>query len=110
MKEVGRVEELQTDTKRCMVMPVMNPDRLSLFETKRAFDTLEKVAMPIGAVVVNKFSGKREEIETITKAEAELGKPIRKIPLLEGEPVGMNAIEKFSSYLRVEEWLPQDRK
>lgn len=110
MKEVGRVEELQTDAKRCMVMPVMNPDRLSLFETKRAFDTLEKLAMPIGAIVVNKFSGKREEIETITKAESELGKPIRKIPLLEREPVGMNAIEKFSSYLRVEEWLPQSKE
>lgn len=110
MNEVGKVEKLQTDAKRSMVMPVMNPDRLSLFETKRAFGTLEKLAMPIGAIVVNKFSGKEDENKLITKAESELGKPIRKIPLFEGEPVGMKAIEKFSGYLKVEEWLPQGRK
>lgn len=107
MKEVGKVQELQTDAKRSMVMPVMNPDRLSLFETKRAFDTLEMLAMPIGAVVVNKFSGKGEEVDIITKAESELGKPVRKIPLLEQEPMGVDSIEKFSEYLKVEEWLPQ---
>lgn len=107
MKEVGEVQELQTDAKRSMVMPVMNPDRLSLFETKRAFDTLEMLAMPIGAVVVNKFSGKGEEVDIITKAESELRKPVRKIPLLEQEPMGVDSIEKFSEYLKVEEWLPQ---
>jgi arsenite-transporting ATPase len=110
MKEVGRLEELQTDAKRCTVMPVMNADRLSLFETRRAFDTLKKLAMPIGAIVVNKLSGKEDENKLITRAESELGRPIRKIPLLEGEPVGMEAIEKFSGYLKVEEWLPQGRK
>jgi arsenite-transporting ATPase len=110
MKEVGKVEGLQTDAKRCMVMPVMNPDRLSLFETRRAFDTLEKLAMPVGAIVVNKFSGKDDENKLITRAESELGRPVRKIPLMEQEPVGMDAVEKFSKYLKTEEWLPQGRK
>jgi len=109
MKEVGKVRELQTDSKRSIVMPVMNPDRLSLFETKRAFDTLEKLAMPIGNIVLNKFSGKREEIEIAAKVESALKKPIRKIPLLEQEPIGMDSIEKFAGYLKVEEWLPQGR-
>jgi len=107
MSEVGKVKELQTDSRRTAVMPVMNPDRLSLFETKRALDTLASLAMPIGAIVVNKFSGKEEENALVAKAEKELGKPIRKIPLLEEEPVGMDAIEQFSVFLKAEEWLPR---
>jgi len=106
MQEVGKVAELQTDAKRSIVMPVMNPDRLSLYETKRALDTLEKLAMPVGAIVLNKFTGKNEEVNIAARAESELGRPIRKIPLLEQEPVGMDAIAKFSEYLKVEEWLP----
>ncbi|MCK4222642.1 MAG: ArsA family ATPase [Dehalococcoidia bacterium] len=107
MSEVGKVKELQTDSRRTAVMPVMNADRLSLFETKRALDTLASLAMPIGAIVVNKFGGKEEENALVAKAEKELGKPIRKIPLLEEEPVGMDAIEQFSVFLKAEEWLPR---
>ena len=107
MSEVGKVKELQTDSRRTAVMPVMNPDRLSLFETKRALDTLASLAMPIGAIVVNKYGGKEEENALVAKAEKELGKPIRKIPLLEEEPVGMDAIEQFSVFLKAEEWLPR---
>jgi len=107
MSEVGKVKELQTDSRRTAVMPVMNPDRLSLFETRRALDTLASLAMPIGAIVVNKFSGKEEEAALVAKAEKEFGKPIRKIPLLAEEPVGMDAIEQFSTFLEVAEWLPR---
>lgn len=109
MKEAGKVNELQTDSKRSVVMPVMNPERLCLFETKRALDTLDKLAMPIGAIVVNKFTGKKEEVDIVTTVEAELRKPVRKIPLLDWEPMGMDSVERFSKYLKVEEWLPQGR-
>jgi len=105
-ERVRRVNELQTDPARTTVMPVMNPDRLSLFETARAFATLEKLNMPVGALVVNKCTGKKEEAEVIARAEAELQRPARKIPLLEVEPVGMDAVEQVSSCLDLEEWLP----
>jgi len=107
MKRVEKVNELQTDPKRSVVIPVMNPDRLSLFETRRAFDTLDKLSMPIGALVVNKFSGKKEETNLIARAEAELHRPARKIPLLEREPVGVDALEEISGCLDLEEWLPR---
>ena len=109
MEEVGRVKKLQTDPERSVVLPVMNPDSLSLFETRRALDTLKSLSMPIGNIVVNKFSGKKEEMEAITRAETELGRPIIKVPLLEEEPVGLPAIESLSGYLRAEEWLPGKR-
>jgi len=107
MKRVEKVNELQTDPKRSVVIPVMNPDRLSLFETRRAFDTLDKLNMPVGALVVNKFSGKKEETNLIARAEAELHRPARKIPLLEKEPVGVDALEEISGCLDLEEWLPR---
>jgi hypothetical protein len=65
--------------------------------------------MPIGAIVVNKFTGKGDEADIVMKAEAELGKPVRKIPFLEQEPVGMDSIQKFTEYLKAEEWLPKGK-
>lgn len=109
MKRVQKVNALQTDPKSSIVIPVMNPDRLSLFETRRAFDTLDKLGMPVGAVVVNKFSGKKEESNLIARAEAELNRPTRKIPLLQREPVGVDALEEISGCLDLEEWLPRGR-
>jgi len=106
MKEVQKVRELQMDAERCLVVPVMNPDRLSFFETQRTLDTLKKLGMPIGAIVMNKLSGKRQELEVVAKAEATFGKRIEKIPLLDMEPIGMNALEEFSKYLNAKEWLP----
>lgn len=109
MKGVQKVRELQMDAERCLVMPVMNPDRLSFFETQRTLDTLKKLTMPIGAIVMNKLSGKRHELEIVTKAEATFGKRIEKIPLLDTEPVGVNSLEEFSKYLNAKEWLPAGR-
>ena len=109
MKEVQKVRELQMDAERCLVMPVMNPDRLSFFETQRTLDTLKKLGMSIGAIVMNKLSGKGQELEVVTKAEAALGKRIEKIPLLDREPIGMNSLEEFSKYLNAKEWLPPGR-
>jgi len=110
MKEIGKVKELQTDPRRSAVMPVMNPDRLSLFETRRALETMARLAMPVGAIVVNKFRGSEEEKALVAKVEKDFGKTVRKIPLLAEEPVGMEAIKKFSGYLKVEEWLPPGQK
>ena len=94
------------DAERCSVIPVMNPDRLSFFETQRTLDTLKKLSMPIGAIVMNKLSGKRQEFEVVMKAEATFGKRIEKIPLLDIEPIGMNSLGEFSKYLSAKEWLP----
>ena len=109
IKEVQGVRELQTDAERCLVMPVMNPDRLSFFETQRTLDTLKKLSMPIGAIVMNKLSGKQQELEVVAKAEATFAKRIEKIPLLDTEPIGMNSLEEFSKYLNAKEWLPPGR-
>lgn len=109
MREVQKVRELQMDAERCLVMPVMNPDRLSFFETQRALNTLKHLGMPIGTIVMNKFSSRQRELELVAKAEATFGRRIEKIPLLDTEPVGMNSLEEFAKYLKAEEWLPPGR-
>lgn len=109
MRQVQKLRELQVDVGRCRVMTIMNPDRLSFFETQRALNTLKKLSMPIGIIVMNKFSGRQQELEVVTKAEATFGRRIEKIPLLDTEPVGMKPLEEFSAYLKAKEWLPPGR-
>jgi len=106
MRQVQKVRELQVDAGRCQVMTIMNPDRLSFFETQRTLNILKQLGMPIGTIVMNKFSGRQQELEAVVKAEATFGRQIIKVPLLGTEPVGMRPLEEFSEYLNAKEWLP----
>lgn len=105
-EEVQSLRNLQTDPRRSMVMPVMNADRLSLFETRRAFSVLQELSMAIGPVVVNKYSGKKQEEEAIGDIEAELGKPVKRVELTAEEPIGMERLKAFAGFLDPKDWLP----
>ncbi len=69
---------------------VMNPDYVSLMETKRLIESLEKINLKIGAVIINKimpshipeeYRGDQEEI--IRRAEREFGRfKIIKVPFI----------------------------
>lgn len=106
---VGRMRGLsvlQSDSTRSRVMPVMNPDRLSLFETKRAFETLGKLGMSIGPVIVNKVGMKATDERTVGEIETELRRSVRTLPFMEVEPVGLEAIEGIERQLDFENWIP----
>ncbi len=98
---------LQSDATRSRVMPVMNPDRLSLFETKRAFATLGKLGMSIGPVIVNKVGMKLTDERTVGEIEAELRCPVRTLPFMDVEPVGLEAIGGVERQLDFENWIPE---
>jgi anion-transporting ArsA/GET3 family ATPase len=90
-------------------MPVMNADRLSLFETQRALETLRSLGMPIGPVIVNKVGLKPTDGQTVQEIGRSLGLPTRTLPFTATEPVGIEALELLTSTLDFREWIPGPR-
>lgn len=97
---------LQSDARRSRVMPVMNADRLSLFETRRALESLEKLKMSIGPIIVNKVGMKSTDEETVNTISSELRREVKTLPFMEKEPVGLPAIEAVARQLDFALWFP----
>ena len=106
---VGRMRRLaatQADAKISRVMPVMNPDSLSLFETKRALTTLRSLGMAIGPVVVNKVGVKPTDEQTVHDIGRELGLATKILPFSSTEPIGIEALERLSGNVDFRVWIP----
>lgn len=101
-----RLAATQADGKISRVMPVMNPDSLSLFETKRALSTLRSLGMSIGPVIVNKVGVKPTDEETARDIGRELGLATKTLPFSAVEPVGIEALERFAENIDFTEWIP----
>lgn len=101
-----RLTASQADGKVSRVMPVMNPDRLSLFETQRALKTLRSLGMTIGPVIVNKVGVKPSDEQTVRDIGRELGLPTRTLPFSSAEPVGLEALERFGENMDFRQWIP----
>jgi arsenite-transporting ATPase len=107
VERMERMMALQSDPARSCVMPVMNPDRLSLFETRRAFETLSQLRMPIGPVIINKVGQRVTDSRTVAEIELALGKPVRTLPYLDTEPVGLTCLEQIGERIDFDEWVPR---
>jgi len=101
------LSELQSDSYRSRVMPVMNADKLSLFETKRALESLDKLKMCIGPIVVNKVGMKTTDERTVETIADELRREVKTLPFMEKEPVGLMAIEAIGQQLDFSLWYPK---
>ncbi|MBN1856132.1 MAG: ArsA family ATPase [Dehalococcoidia bacterium] len=101
-----RLSATQADGKISRVMPVMNPDSLSLFETKRALATLRSLGMTIGPVLVNKVGVKATDEQSVRDIGRELGLPTRTLPFSPVEPVGTEALERLAGSVDFGEWIP----
>jgi len=102
-----RMTALQADAVHSRVMPVMNADRLSLFETKRALQSLSRLGMCIGPVIVNKVGVKSTDEQTVEEIARELERPVRKLPFMAIEPVGIEALQRIEAQLSFEQWVPE---
>lgn len=100
------LSRLQSDAHRSRVMPVMNADRLSLFETRRALESLEKLKMSVGPIIVNKVGMKPTDGETAKAIASELRREVKTLPFMEKEPVGLPMIEMVAGQLDFTRWLP----
>lgn len=103
---MAALESLQSDSSRCCVMPVMNADRLSLFETKRAFAALDGLGMPIGPIIVNKVGLQSTDARSIEQIESELQRAVCTIPFLKGDLIGREAVEMFGRHVDFLQWIP----
>lgn len=101
-----RLTRLQSDAAVSRIMPVMNPDRLSLWETQRALATLKSLGMALGPVIVNKVGLKPTDEQTVRDIGGELGLPTRVIPFSPVEPVGMEALGSLADSIDFHEWIP----
>ncbi len=101
-----RLTTMQADASISRVMPVMNADRLSLFETQRALTSLRNLSMAIGPVIINKVGMKPSDEETVAEIGEALGLPTRKLPFSTSEPVGVEALRKLAEQVDFGEWIP----
>jgi len=102
-------ETLQ-DTERAAFVAVMNPDPLSLWETRRLFGALEKLNVTVPCVLLNKVLSPSKfctvcaqlhdkEAEWREKARAELRCRFVEIPSLPFEPRGAQALSALGRFL-----------
>jgi arsenite-transporting ATPase len=105
-----RMIAMQAEPATSRVMPVMNPDSLSLLETKRALKTLRSLGMAIGPVIVNKVGQRTTDMQTVGEIERQLGLATRVLSYCADEPTGLEALERLSAQVDFCEWIPARQK
>ena len=105
-----RIRSILTDPKVSTIRLVMNPDKMSLSETKRAFTYLLLYGYPVDSVFVNKiyddstgafFKGWRSNQGEIIKDVNDSFSDVKifKVPMLKEEPIGIERLEEMSSLI-----------
>lgn len=97
-----RARRIMTDAGRTAFVLVVIPERLPIAETARAAEALERYRIPVGAVVVNKIAqGRAHERGYLEEIERVFARyPLMRVPLLETDIVGEDALTRVSQYIR----------
>jgi arsenite/tail-anchored protein-transporting ATPase len=110
-EELAAVHDLLTDTERCSVRLVVNPERLVLAEAQRSATTLSLFGYGIDAVLVNRVlpdtvtdpfltRWQAQQRDHLERAEAAFGPtPLLRAPLLAEEPVGIDGLRALAGAL-----------
>lgn len=106
LRRMRFLKDLQADAARSRIMPVMNPDTLSVVETRRAFEKLRQLGMSLGPIIVNKVGVRASDEAAVAEISEAFGMPVRTLPFLAGEPVGLSAIASLESRLDFDSWVP----
>jgi len=102
-----RMRDILSDPKISTIRLVMNPDKMSLSETKRAYTYLLLYGYPVDSVFINKIYGEstgsffrnwREAQEEIIREVEESFSDIAKfkIPMLNEEPIGIERLRSMA--------------
>jgi len=114
-RKFARARHLLTDPGRCGFLVVVNPDELSVREAEEVRETLDRLEMPLLAVVVNRvlpeeadgdFLGRRRReearhLERIDETFSEV--PRVKVPLLSTDVRGVDELREIAAWLCGEE-------
>ena len=104
------LREVLVDAERCSFVIVLAAERLPVLETVELHEQLVRAGVHVGALVVNKrspadagdFLAERralEEVHVATLRGALPGVPLLQVPLLPGDVVGQEALERFGDAL-----------
>ena len=104
------LREVLVDAERCSFVIVLAAERLPVLETAELHEQLVRAGVHVGALVVNKrspadagdFLAERralEEVHVATLRGALPGVPLLQVPLLPGDVVGQDALERFGDAL-----------
>lgn len=120
IRKVGRLGEILKDPSISSVRLVMNPDRIAIAETRRAFTYFGLFGFTVDGIFVNKvlppelaegylsdwFKLQQEQLEVIEQSFLQINK--FQIPLLEDEPIGQKALLQMGRGLFSDQ-APDDR-
>ena len=107
-----RARKTVTDPAATAFLFVIVPDRLPILETYRAMSTLSHYGIPVGGLLVNRvlpaaqadgFLARRKEREAehLADIRRRFGEwPIAYVPLLESDPIGVEALRDLYSRIR----------
>lgn len=104
------LREVLVDAERCSFVIVLAAERLPVLETVELHEQLVRAGVHVGALVVNKrspadagdFLAERralEEVHVATLRRALPDVPLLQVPLLPGDVVGQEALERFGDAL-----------
>lgn len=104
------LREVLVDAGRCSFVIVLAAERLPVLETVELHEQLVRAGVHVGALVINKrspadagdFLAERralEEVHVATLRGALPGVPLLQVPLLPGDVVGQEALERFGDAL-----------
>ncbi|TDL44751.1 ArsA family ATPase [Kocuria rosea] len=104
------LREVLADAERCSFVIVLAAERLPVLETVELHEQLVRAGVHVGALVINKrspadagdFLAERralEEVHVATLRGALPGVPLLQVPLLPGDVVGQEALERFGDAL-----------
>ena len=102
--EMEALERRLRDRARCGVVVVRNEDRLSLFETARALESLAAFEIPVAMTVVNK-AGAGPPSQGYGDGALPAGGgasepyPVRHVPVQSPEPIGLEALRRVAAHL-----------
>jgi arsenite-transporting ATPase len=107
IRHIGRLGDLLKDPGRASVRLVLNPDRVAVAETRRAFTYFNLFGFPLDAILVNKVFPREladgyfhqwwkiqsEELDVIDRSF--LNTTVFRIPYLDYEPLGIGPLEEM---------------
>ncbi len=109
-----RARNLLTDPEKTAFVFVLIPERLPIWETEKAVETLSKHGIPVGAIIVNQIlpepsgdgpeepflAGRRErEAGYLARISETLGNwPLLRVTLQDSDPVGVDALRRIRVY------------
>ena len=115
VENIGRLGKWLKDPQVCSIRLVLNPDRIAVAETRRAFTYLSLFGFPVDAIFVNKVlpnelssgyfaqlcQSQRQELQTIENSF--LTTKIFQIRHLESSPMGFDSLMKLGKEIYSDE-------